>query len=78
MFKRRISTKDIPGVLNAMGNDLDSTRVMVMRMEEWAAETAGLGSLAAALGGAVVAIEDAHEAAHRAHRAAIDEEARDR
>lgn len=77
MFKRRISKNDVPGVLNAMGNDLDASRVMVGRMEEWATQ-AGLGDVSEALIDAFLAIGDAQHAAHRAYRAAIDEEAKDR
>ncbi|WP_129782890.1 hypothetical protein [Promicromonospora panici] len=72
MFTRRITKKDLPDILNAMGNDLDASRVMVGRMQDWAAET-GLGALAEALDWAVVALTDAHDAAHDAYRTATDE-----
>ena len=81
MFNGRISKKDYPGLLNGMGNDLETTRVMVARMQDWVTETGLDQDLAQALGGAVTAVKDAHEAAHNAWRRVSDEiekEGRDR
>lgn len=81
MFGRRITKKDYPEILNGMGNDLESARVMVVRMQDWVAETGVDQNLALALGGAVAAVKDAHEAAHDAWRRVSDEiekEGRDR
>jgi hypothetical protein len=77
MFKRRISKNDVPGVLNAMGNDLESARVMVGRMDEWATQ-ADLNDLCDALYAAFLALKDAQETAHRTYLAVTDEEAKDR
>lgn len=73
MFNGRISKKDYPGLLNGMGNDLETARVMVTRMQDWVAETGVDQDLALALGGAVAAVKDAHEAAHNAWRRVSDE-----
>lgn len=81
MFGRRITEKDYPELLNGMGNDLETARVMVARMQDWVAGTGVDQDLALALGGAVAAIKDAHEAAHSAWRRVSDEiekEGRDR
>lgn len=81
MFNGRITKKDYPGILNAMGNDLEAARVMVARMQGWVAETGLDQDLAQTLGSAVAAVEDAHEAAHNAWRRVNDEiekEGRDR
>ncbi|MGI5190377.1 hypothetical protein ACQEVI_19740 [Promicromonospora sp. CA-289599] len=81
MFNRRISKKDYPELLNGMGNDLETARVMVARMQDWVTETGLDQDLAQALGGAVAAVKDAHEAAHTAWRRVNDEiekEGRDR
>lgn len=81
MFNRRISTKDYPGLLNAMGNDLETARVMVARMQDWVTDTGLDQDLAQALGGAVAVVKDAHEAAHDAWRRVseeIEKEGRDR
>lgn len=73
MFGRRITKKDYPEILNGMGNDLETARVMVARMQDWVAGAGVDQDLAQALGGAVTAIKDAHEAAHRAWRRVSDE-----
>lgn len=73
MFNRRISKKDYPDLLNGMGNDLETARVMVTRMQDWVAETGLDQDLALALGGAASAVKDAHEAAHNAWRRVSDE-----
>ncbi|MEV0891442.1 hypothetical protein [Promicromonospora sp. NPDC050262] len=81
MFNGRISKKDYPGLLNEMGNDLETARAMVARMQDWVTETGVDQDLAQALGGAVAAVKDAHEAAHNAWRRVSDEiekEGRDR
>lgn len=81
MFGRRITKKDYPELLNGMGNDLESARVMVARMQDCVTQTGLDQDLAQALGGAVAAVKDAHEAAHNAWRRVSDEiekEGRDR
>ena len=81
MFTRRISKKDYPGLLNGMGNDLETARVMVARMQDWVTETGVDQDLAQALGGVVAAVKEAHEAAHHAWLRVSDEiekEGRDR
>jgi hypothetical protein len=73
MFGRRITEKDYPEILNGMGNDLETARVMVERMQAWVTDTGVDQDLAQALGGAVAAVKDAHEAAHNAWRRVSDE-----
>ena len=73
MFNRRISKKDYPDLLNGMGNDLETARVMVARMQDWVTETGLDQDLAQALDGAAAAVKDAHEAAHNAWRRVSDE-----
>ncbi|MFD6138877.1 hypothetical protein [Promicromonospora sp. NPDC060271] len=81
MFNRRITKKDYPEMLNGMGNDLETTRVMVTRMQGWVTDTGLDQDLAQALGSAATAVKDAHEAAHNAWLRVNDElekETRDR
>jgi hypothetical protein len=74
MFTRRITQKDIPGLVSAMGQDLEETHVMVRRMQKVAGET-GLDDLAEALRVAARAINEATGTAQDAYRAAADKKA---
>ncbi|MFD6443629.1 hypothetical protein ACFWEJ_00910 [Promicromonospora sp. NPDC060204] len=72
MFKRRITKTDHPGILSQMGKDLETSRVMVGRMDEWATET-GLDDVSEALYAALLALNDAQETADRASRTLADD-----
>jgi hypothetical protein len=78
MFTRRITQKDIPDLISAMGQDLEETHVMVRRMQKVAGET-GLHDLTESLRVAARAINEATATAQDAYRAAADKkEGRDR
>ncbi|GAA2236554.1 hypothetical protein GCM10010413_41170 [Promicromonospora sukumoe] len=80
MLKRQITKKDHPDLLAEMGKDLETSRVMVGRMDQWATEI-GLDDVSEALYAAFIALKDAQETADRASRTLADEiekEGRDR
>lgn len=71
MFKRQITKKDHPDLLAEMGKDLETSRVMVGRMDAWATEI-GLDDVSEALYAAFMALKDAQDNAERASRMVAD------